>query len=244
MQKSCYARTLLGVSDTVQLPEHEHRGPMHPLHPYLAGKLNEHNERRLRRTAETARLVAAGEPSRPKRRTWLRRLSPRRPASLDTVLATVLFTDIVDSTELASRLGDRAWRSILDKHDVVARRTVHAHGGRMVKLTGDGTMAEFDLPSRAVLCATRLCRQLRDLGVEVRAGIHTGEVERRRGDLNGIGVHIAARITQMADGRHVIVSSTVKELATGSGLRFEPWGTHKLRGLQGDWSLFRIPATH
>jgi class 3 adenylate cyclase len=113
----------------------------------------------------------------------------------------------------------------------------------MVKLTGDGAMAEFATPSRAVLCAARLLRQLKELGVEVRAGVHTGEVERRRGDLNGVGVHIAARIMQMADGRHVLVSSTVKELATGSGLKFEPWGTHKLRGLQGDWSLFRIRAT-
>jgi class 3 adenylate cyclase len=162
----------------------------------------------------------------------------------DRVLATVLFTDIVDSTGLASRLGDHAWRSLLDEHDAVVTREIAASRGRTVKSTGDGMMAEFDVPSRAVSCATSLLQRLSELGVEVRVGVHTGEVERRDEDLGGIGVHIAARIMNMADGRQVLVSSTVKDLVAGSGLTFEPFGTHTLRGVQGDWCLYRVCPTH
>lgn len=166
----------------------------------------------------------------------------KRPTvAADRVLTTVMFTDIVGSTAMALNMGDTAWRRLLDEHDAVTQQVVVQHGGRLVKSTGDGTMATFEIPSRAVSCAVECSERLAKLGVELRAGVHTGEVERRNDDIGGIGVHIAARIMQFGDGRSVLVSSTVKELAVGSGLWFEELGPRHLRGI-GEWTIYRVPV--
>ena len=140
---------------------------------------------------------------------------------VDRVLATVLFTDIVDSTSRAAQVGDRGWRTLLDSHDEMSREEVETHGGRISDFTGDGLLATFDGPARAVRCALALRSRVHALGVELRAGVHTGELERRGGDVAGIGVHIAARVMALADADEVLVSRTVKDLVAGSGSRSE-----------------------
>jgi class 3 adenylate cyclase len=161
-------------------------------------------------------------------------------AAQDTtrVLATILFTDIVDSTGRAAAAGDRAWRGILDRHDELARAEVDRWRGHFVKSTGDGILATFDAPTRALQCAFRLREQLAGLDLKVRAAIHTGEVEVREADIGGIGVHIAARALEAAGEGQVVVTRTVRDLATGTDLSFEALGTVGLRGVPGQWELF------
>jgi DNA-binding NarL/FixJ family response regulator len=153
---------------------------------------------------------------------------------------TVLFTDIVGSTRTASRLGDRKWREVLDRHDDTARRLLSEHGGDEVKTVGDGFLATFDGPEDAVRCAAAIADAVSDLGIQVRAGLHTGQCEFRGDDLGGIAVHIAARISEIAEPNEVLVSQTVKELVTGSKLPFESGGSHALRGVPGKWRVFRL----
>jgi class 3 adenylate cyclase len=156
----------------------------------------------------------------------------------DRVLATVLFTDIVDSTARAAELGDRGWRQLLDRHDQVSRAEVARWHGQFVKSTGDGLLATFDAPTRALRCAFGLKEALGPLGLEIRAAIHTGEVEMRDGDIGGIGVHIASRALSAAGAQAVVVTRTVRDLATGTDLRFKPLGSVGLRGVPGQWELF------
>jgi class 3 adenylate cyclase len=160
--------------------------------------------------------------------------------STERFLATVLFTDIVDSTKQAASLGDRAWRELLDRHDTASRDQVTAFGGRVVKTTGDGVLAMLDGPSRAVECAVAIRDALDQLGLEIRAGVHTGEVERRGDDVGGIGVNIGSRVAALAGPGEVWVSRTVKDLTTGSGLEFLERGRHRLRGIPEDWELFSL----
>lgn len=164
----------------------------------------------------------------------------RSPRIDDRVLATILFTDIVASTELAARLGDRDWRALLDRHDALVRGLLAQYAGRLVKSTGDGVMATFDGPARAIRCAVALARALRDLGLDVRAGLHTGEVELRGEDLGGIAVHIAARVSELAEPGRVYVSGAVPPLVAGSGISFEAAGEAALRGIEGTWQLQRV----
>jgi class 3 adenylate cyclase len=162
-------------------------------------------------------------------------------AAQDTerVLATILFSDIVDSTGRAARLGDKQWRQLLDRHDQVTRAEVDRWHGQVVKTTGDGVLATFDAPTRALRCAFGLMDALAGLDLEIRAAIHTGEVEMRSQDVGGIGVHIAARALSEAGTGDVIVTRTVRDLATGTDLEFEPIGSVGLRGIPGLWELFR-----
>jgi class 3 adenylate cyclase len=166
--------------------------------------------------------------------------SLRRPAVPDRVLATVLFTDIVASTEQAGRLGDRRWRELLEVHDELARRVVEEFQGQLVKTTGDGILATFDGPGRAIRCAAALRDELRGIGLQIRAGLHTGEVELRDGDVGGIGVHIAARIVAAAQTGEILTSRTVRDLVVGSDIAAEDRGTHALKGIDGTWQLFAI----
>jgi len=135
-------------------------------------------------------------------------------------------------------LGDRAWRNLLDSHDVIARTVVEQHGGRLIKTTGDGILATFDGPGRAIRCATALRDALRPLGVEVRAGLHTGEVEIRGNDIAGIAVHIAARVLEAATANELWVSAAVPMLVAGAGFDFDDRGPHELKGIDGTWQLF------
>jgi class 3 adenylate cyclase/dihydrofolate reductase len=157
---------------------------------------------------------------------------------VDRILATILFTDVVDSTGLAAAMGDRAWKKLLDRHHEVVRAEVAKWHGRNLEFTGDGTMAVFDGPTRALRCAFALVDTLRLLGIEIRAGIHTGEVERRADGLGGIGLHIAARVLGEAGAGQVLVTRTARDLATGSDLVFDEHGTVTLRGVPGQWELF------
>jgi class 3 adenylate cyclase len=156
------------------------------------------------------------------------------------VLATVLFTDIVGSTEQAERLGDRRWRGLLDVHDDAARRLVERHGGRLVKTTGDGILATFDGPGRALRCASALMDELDGVGLRLRAGVHTGEVELRDGDVGGIAVHIAARVLAEAQPSEVLASRTVRDLVVGSDVELADRGTHRLKGVAEAWQLFAL----
>ena len=164
---------------------------------------------------------------------------PRAPEP-DRVLATILFTDIIDSTQLAGELGDRQWRAVLDRHDNIARQHVDRFQGRLVKSTGDGILAIFDGPGRAVRCARAVREDVRSLGIEIRSGLHCGEVELRGDDVGGIAVHIAARVAAMAGPGQVLVSSTVKDLVTGSGMLFDDFGEHQLKGVPGTWKVFSL----
>jgi class 3 adenylate cyclase len=156
----------------------------------------------------------------------------------DRVLATVLFTDIVDSTKRASELGDSAWRELLDRHDAAVRRQLDRYRGTEVKTVGDGFLATFDGPARAIECALAVRDNLQPLGLDVRAGLHTGEVERRGDDVGGIAVHIGARVAALAGPGEVLASSTVKDLVVGSGIGFESRGSHALKGVPDEWRLF------
>jgi class 3 adenylate cyclase len=158
----------------------------------------------------------------------------------ERVLATVLFTDIVDSTKRAVELGDERWKELLGRHDAHVRRQLERFHGREVNTTGDGFLAWFDGPARAIRCATAIRDVLRGLGLEVRAGVHTGEVEVRDNDISGIAVHVAARVAAAAGAGDVLVSRVVVDLVAGSGLSFTARGEHTLKGVPGEWRLFAV----
>ena len=164
----------------------------------------------------------------------------RPPLRIDRFLATVLFTDIVDSTLKAGELGDRRWSALLDRHDRLSKQIVARYGGEWVKSTGDGMLATFDGPGRAVAGAAELLESVRSLGIELRAGLHTGEIETRGGDPVGMAVHIAARVSDLASGGEVLVTSTVRDLVAGSGIRFEDRGPRRLKGVDGEWQLLAV----
>jgi class 3 adenylate cyclase len=161
-------------------------------------------------------------------------------AERDRVLATVLFTDIVGSTARAAALGDREWRALLARHNGIARDAIARFRGREVNATGDGFVATFDGPARAVRCACAIRDDVRPLGLEIRAGAHTGEIEIAGDDIAGIGVHIAARVASGAAAGEVLVSSTVKDLVSGSGLAFDDRGSRALAGVPGEWHLYAV----
>ncbi len=160
----------------------------------------------------------------------------------DRVLATVLFTDIVDSTRTAAEIGDRDWHALLDAHDAVVRSQLSRFRGREVNTAGEGFFAMFDGPQRAIRCAMSIRDTVQSLGIEVRAGLHTGECEVRGDDIGGIGVHIGARVSALAKPNEVLVSSTLRDLVIGSGLEFEERGTHELKGVPGEWRLFAVAS--
>jgi class 3 adenylate cyclase len=164
-----------------------------------------------------------------------------RPVSEpDRVLATVMFTDIVGSTERASRMGDRAWRELLDRHHVVVRQELGRFRGKEIVTAGDGFLATFDGPGRAIRCARSIVDKVRALGLEIRAGLHTGEIELVGDDVRGIAVHIGARVVALAGPGEVLVSSTVRDLVAGSGIDFEDRGAHSLKGITNEWRLFLV----
>ena len=156
----------------------------------------------------------------------------------ERVLATVLFTDIVDSTAQAAHVGDAAWRHKLDDHDRIAKRLIEQQRGRLIKTTGDGVLAMFDGPGRAIRCALAMDPALARLNLSVRAGLHTGEVEERGTDIGGIAVHAAARVMAMARAGEVLVSRVVADLVAGSGIGFTDRGDVELKGMPGTWQLF------
>jgi class 3 adenylate cyclase len=158
----------------------------------------------------------------------------------DRVLATMLFTDIVGSTERAIELGDRRWRDLLGRHHDLVRRELERFHGREVDTAGDGFLATFEGPARAIRCARTILENARKLDIEIRAGLHTGEVELAGLDLRGIAVHIGARVAALASPGEVLVSSTVKDLVAGSGIQFEDRGTHSLKGVPGEWRLWAV----
>jgi class 3 adenylate cyclase len=162
----------------------------------------------------------------------------RRGAEPNRVLATVLFTDIAGSTERAARLGDRRWRDLLEVHDDLARRLVEQFGGQLVKTTGDGILATFDGPGRSIRCAAALADELGGIDLQIRAGLHTGEIELREGDVGGIAVHIAARVMAAATPGEILTSSTVRDLVVGSDIAMTDRGPHPLKGVDGTWQLF------
>jgi class 3 adenylate cyclase len=156
----------------------------------------------------------------------------------DRVLAAVLFTDLVSSTAQLAELGDRRWKELLETHDRVLVRAVDRHRGKLIDRAGDGMLAMFDGPARAVRCASAIGMELRKLGLEMRAGVHAGEIELRGDGVAGIAVHLAARVMGTARAGEVIVSRTVRDLTIGSGLEFQDRGVHELKGIPGEWELF------
>lgn len=161
-----------------------------------------------------------------------------RPVTTDRILSTVLFTDIADSTARAAEMGDARWRDLLDRHDAAASEEVAGHNGVLIKSTGDGILARFDGPSRAVLCAHALGRRAEGLGLAIRAGVHTGEIELRGTDVGGLGVHIASRVASLASAGEILVSRTVKDLSVGSSMSFTDRGEYELKGVPESWRLY------
>ena len=166
----------------------------------------------------------------------------RHAAALDRVVSTVLFTDIVGSTEKAAQLGDRKWCELLENYYALARRQLERFRGREIDTSGDGMFATFDGPARAIRCAQAIGENTRTLGIEVRAGLHTGEVEIIGEKVGGVAVHIGARVAALAAAGEVLVSGTVKDLVAGSGLQFHDRGPHALKGVEGEWRLFLAAA--
>lgn len=166
----------------------------------------------------------------------------RRGPDPDRVLATVLFTDVVGSTETATRVGDRAWRSLLERHHQVVRRALARWRGREIDTAGDGFLATFDGPARAIRCAVAASEGIRDLGLQIRAGLHTGEVEIAGGDVRGIAVHIGSRVAGLAGPGEVLVSRTVADLVAGSGIVFAERGEHELKGVSGTWLVYAVES--
>jgi class 3 adenylate cyclase len=164
----------------------------------------------------------------------------RHAPEVDRVLSTILFTDIVESTQTAARLGDRRWRLLLDDHDAITTREVERHRGRLIKSTGDGLLATFDGPARAVRCAVAIRATLAGVGLQVRAGIHTGEIELRGEDVGGMAVHVAARVDALAGAGDILVTATVTALVAGSGLSFIDRGMHTFKGVPGEWQVFAL----
>jgi pimeloyl-ACP methyl ester carboxylesterase len=166
----------------------------------------------------------------------------RHEGEPDRMLATVMFTDIVGSTERAARLGDREWRDLVDRHDALIRRALERFDGRAIKTTGDGFLATFDGPARAIRCASSIADEVRRLGIEIRAGLHTGECEVMSDDVGGMAVNIGARVASKAGAGEVFVSGTVKDLVVGSGIDFDDRGTHELKGVPGEWRIYAVGA--
>ena len=164
----------------------------------------------------------------------------RHGPEVDRVLSTIVFTDIVGSTQTAAEVGDRRWRGILDDHDAITRRQVERFRGRVIKSTGDGALATFDGPARAVRCAASIRDALATVGLQVRIGVHTGEIELRADDVGGVAVHIGARVEALADAGEVLVTATVTSLVAGSGLSFTDRGEHVLKGVPGKWQIFAL----
>jgi class 3 adenylate cyclase len=156
------------------------------------------------------------------------------------MLTTLLFTDVVGSTDRLAAIGDRAWRTLLDRHDDAVRHQLARFSGHQEKLTGDGILAIFDGPARAIRCGTAIRDAARQIGMDVRVGIHTGEVERRRTELAGIAVHLACRVCETAQPGEVLVTRTVVDLVAGSGATFEDRGEHELKGIPAPWRLFAV----
>jgi class 3 adenylate cyclase len=170
-------------------------------------------------------------------------LTGTRPVTdIDRVLVSVLFTDIVGSTERAASLGDQRWRSLLDRHDQIVREQLRIFRGREVNTTGDGFVASFDGPARAIRCGQAIIDATRNLGIELRMGLHTGECEVRGNDLGGLAVHIAARVGNLASPSEVCVSGTVKDLVVGSGIEFSDRGEHVQKGVPGSWKLYAVAS--
>ena len=168
-------------------------------------------------------------------------LTGTRPTTdIDRVLVSVLFTDIVGSTERAASLGDQRWRTLLDRHDQIVREQLRIFRGREVNTTGDGFLASFDGPARAIRCGRAIIDDTRAIGLELRMGLHTGECEVRGDDLGGLAVHIAARVSSLASPSEVLVSGTVKDLVVGSGIEFDDRGEHVLKGVPGSWKLYAV----
>jgi class 3 adenylate cyclase len=164
----------------------------------------------------------------------------RRDAEPERVLSTILFTDIVDATTRASELGDRAWREVLSKHHELIRSSLGHFRGKEVDTAGDGFFATFDGPARAIRCACEIRDGVRDVGLQVRVGLHTGECEVMDDKVTGIAVHIGARVASLASAGEVLVSRTVKDLVAGSGIDFQDRGEQQLKGLPGEWQLFAV----
>jgi class 3 adenylate cyclase len=164
----------------------------------------------------------------------------RPPQRTDRRLATVLFTDIVDSTRHAARIGDSAWRELLGRHDAAARGAIDRSGGQLIKSTGDGVLATFDRPSRAIETAVAIRHEVEPLGLRVRAGLHTGEIELAAGDVTGLAVHIASRIAALAGASEIFLTSTVRDLVLGSGVDLVERGSRVLKGVPGRWRIFAV----
>jgi len=162
----------------------------------------------------------------------------RERRAAERVLATVLFTDIADSTRRGAELGDRRWRDLLATHDELVRRELDRHGGREVKTVGDGFLAQFELPGAAIRCARTIRAALAELGIEMRAGIHSGECELVGDDIGGLAVHIGARLCELADVGEILVSGTVNDIIAGSSIATSERGVHELRGVPGEWSVY------
>jgi class 3 adenylate cyclase len=158
----------------------------------------------------------------------------------DRVLATVLYTDIVGSTQFIAQVGDRRWKELLAAHDLLVQAEIEGYRGRKVKSTGDGALATFEGPGRAIRCACAIREAVRSLGIEVRAGLHSGEIESRDDDVAGMAVHIGARVAALAGPGEVLLSSTVKDLVAGSGIDFEELDEHELRGVPGSWKIYAV----
>ena len=161
-------------------------------------------------------------------------------AETNRMLSTVLFTDIVGSTALAAELGDQRWLDLLSDHDQIVRQSLARFRGSEVAMTGDGAVATFDGPQRAIMAATAMKSELEAIGLRIRAGVHTGEIEVRNGDVGGIGVHIASRVMGHAETGGILVSGTVKDLVVGSGLDFRTCGAFELKGVPGMWNLYEV----
>ena len=166
----------------------------------------------------------------------------RSGAVPNQVLASMLFTDIVASTERAAELGDREWTSLLRTHDGIVAAEIARHGGRAVKHTGDGTLSVFEGPARAARCWLAVAGRVAGLGMSLRGGLHTSEVEVVDGDVRGLGVHIAARLMSLADPGELMVSSVVRDLSVGSGLGFIERGRHELKGVPGEWLVYGVSS--
>jgi class 3 adenylate cyclase len=208
--------------------------------PYESGEYLARNIPGARLVAQDIAAHISADPA------WMEWLSEfeefttgARPAEFtDRVLSTVLFSDIVGSTDLAASIGDEAWRRLLDRHDEIVRREIVRCRGQQVKHTGDGVLARFDGPARAVACGLAIAEALRPLGIAVRTGVHTGEIELRGNDIGGIGVHVGARIMALAQPDEVLVSRTVRDLTAGSGLSFDDRGEHVLKGIPDRWQIY------
>jgi len=187
-----------------------------------------------------SRFLADSEPMAEAIREFLG--APRPAPEVNRVLATVLFTDVVGSTDKACEVGDACWTEALEKHNTTIRAFLAQYRGTEVKTTGDGFLATLDGPSRAVMCAQAICEAVQPLGLEIRAGCHTGEIELMGSDVGGVAVHIGARVGALAGPSEVLVSSTVKDLVAGSGLAFEDRGEHKLKGVPGSWRLYAVES--